>query len=426
MSAPALVVNSSQLTSTSGSNISELRGYSSAEEVHKKDAEEDEAAATNSYAIPCFLACISVFAGYSSLVSLQKRVRDHLGNGVDKNAFDIAASCTFYAIGVMRVAHSFMFPTLTPRERVFLGYGLLATAILLLVIVVFLLDLRSVAFCGFVYTLGGAGIGCFECNYVSAITPLGPAAKRAALLSMPIGYTGISIFAFSVFAADPHDVTLVWCVFLFTVICVMVSAVVFCVYVPPCVFEASAPASLSTFIVGVTNVRVWIADVYPCFITMFVNMFVVGLLSSAPEYIYTTSSVPLFSKSGSEATVPRNVMLAVFFALGGVGDFVSRIVAYRVDMFWWRGAPMEQLVLVIAGCIAVLSRIGFLCWLGCFCALFANGMIYAMSIVRLDFYLKKSEYHLIATSFWLMTGDVGSSLGSSLTHTLSKAVGAAG
>ena len=58
------------------------------------------------------------------------------------------------------------------------------------------------------YTLGGVGIGSFESNLLSAITPLGSKTKVWAIIGLPLGFNVISIGGFLLLSVGVPPVAL--------------------------------------------------------------------------------------------------------------------------------------------------------------------------------------------------------------------------
>lgn len=385
-----------------------------------------------------FMACGPIFAAYGSVVSLQERIRTNMnitGSSPEAQTFDYAISTLFYVILAVRFFHNVIFSCLRPRNRVILGYIFVIVALCLLVFTQFLASselgthlnsANHIYLIFLIYILAGIGISTFECNFISCITPLGPTSKKFSILSMPLGYNGISIAAFTFFAFSPNDIDFVWITLLIVAILNVFALIIFIVKIPDLQFERTSSLSLREFLNNFSgeNFKLWMYPLLPNFLAFFCDMFVVILLSGAPEFVYDVPHVALVPHSS--VTVPKNVFLAVFNICAFLGDLVSRWVGYRVqDLDRFRFSPMEFMLMSIVGGVMAMSTVAFLAWIGMFLAMFANGFIYSSTMRRLDRDLER-RHHLTALSLWLLAGDSGSSIGSTLTHKLAKAVGSAG
>ncbi len=69
--------------------------------------------------------------------------------------------------------------------------------------------------------------------------------------------------------------------------------------------------------------------------------------------------------------------------------------------------------LSVFGAMLCLLRVPLLAPFGLGLVFFANGFIYATSTKRIDATVEP-QYNLIALSFWLFVGDIGSVIGSNL------------
>lgn len=67
---------------------------------------------------------------------------------------------------------------------------------------------RHLAWVFIAYGLGGVGVGSFESNVMSVITPLGHATKTWAVLGLPIGYNIINIGSFLMMLPAPDNLAI--------------------------------------------------------------------------------------------------------------------------------------------------------------------------------------------------------------------------
>ena len=84
---------------------------------------------------------------------------------------------------------------------------------------IFVFKIHDLTLVWLAYGLGGIGIGSFESNLLSAITPLGHRTKLWATLGIPAGVVLITVGSFVVFAVADVPVLSVYLTVLFLLVC---------------------------------------------------------------------------------------------------------------------------------------------------------------------------------------------------------------
>jgi hypothetical protein len=367
------------------------------------------------------LAVIPVFMGYSVLLSLQERLRDHLGIHDNKSdaaqVFQTAVSLIFIGDIIFRLMHNVFLTFLRPRNRVLFAYGCIVVSMALIITVFYWGNVTSLTPVFFAYFIGGVGIGTFEANIVSCTTPLGHGTKQWALLGMPLGYNGISIGAFLLFTARPHSVALEMSTFIVVLVFNVIGAFIFKLLIPDVEFEASDD-NFFKFIADLKYWREWLPIVYRHLLCMFVNMFCVILMSGVVLYIFKGDDVPLWP--GSKApTMPKDTFQALYNLCSFLGDFSSRRLIYKMKR---RIHPAFILIPLLIGLGLGLARVVMLAWVGMFLVMFANGSLYATTTRYVDDSVPR-RFNLAVFSVWLFLGDCGSFTASYTTDYIASAVG---
>lgn len=132
--------------------------------------------------------------GYATLNALQHKIKVLFGikDNTDSRSleFSYAVSCLYLGNLVFRLMHNIVFAWLIPRHRVYMSFILMCGSMSLIGILIFLLEIKSMAIVFAAYFMGGVSIGTFESNLLSSISPLGHATKTWAVLGIPIGCVG--------------------------------------------------------------------------------------------------------------------------------------------------------------------------------------------------------------------------------------------
>ena len=315
--------------------------------------------------------------------------------------------------------HNVFLSFLRPRRRVIFAYAAVCVSMGMILLIYYALGVKSLVWVYVSYFIGGVGIGTYETNIVSCITPLGHGSKQWALLGMPLGYNGISIGAFLMFMAAPSSIALEASTFAVVLAFNIAGALLFAFGVPDVPFESSE----DTFMKFVSDVkdkwREWLPLVWHYLLIMTANMFGVILMTGVVLYIFKEKHIPLWP--GDEApTIPKDAFLATYNSCAFLGDFSSRRVMYRyVDR---RPHPALVFMPLAVGLALGLCRVAILAWPGMFLVMFGNGALYAATNKYVDDVVPR-QFTLVVFSVWLFLGDCGSFAASYTTDYIASAVG---
>eukprot|EP00744_Colponema_vietnamica_P009215 GILI01013126.1.p1 GENE.GILI01013126.1~~GILI01013126.1.p1 ORF type:complete len:469 (+),score=49.80 GILI01013126.1:26-1432(+) len=361
---------------------------------------------------------LPVFMGYSGLVVLQEGLKTRLdikSSTNDAYIFGLAVGNLYIGNLIFRLLHNVIFTFLRPRQRVMVAYVCMIAAFCTLIFPYYFSDYKSQAFVFVAYLIGGMGIGTFESNVISSLTPLGHATKKWAVLGVPVGFNLISVGSFAIFAiAGKTD--MLQGIF-YGIICAgnLIGLLFYIFAIPNVPFEASND-TVRKFWKDLNEWREWLPIIWKHCLAMSLNMMCVSLFASVVLFIYNVDPMPLWPKS--ETTIPKNAFLGVYFSFSFLGDFTSRRIAYAGK----ERNPFIYLILSAVGVGVVLSKTALVAPLGMFLIMFANGSIYAQTTKYIDMHVPK-RYNLIALSVWLFIGDIGSYIGSQITQPLQTALG---
>jgi hypothetical protein len=361
-----------------------------------------------------------LFMGYAALITLQDNIKKRLGihdaSSAASYEFSFAVSWLYFGNLIFRLMHNVIFSQFSPRIRVCIAYSFMAAALTTLALAFYVFDVKHVAWVFVAYMCGGVAIGTFESNLISTITPLGHRTKVWAQYGISIGFNGVSIGAFLLYAASPDDLPLQCGTYLVIAAANLAGLVFFYTQIPSINF-ASTEQGLALFWKDIRRFREWVFYVLPYSLPMVINMAGLGFFSAVQLYIYNVDSVPLWW--GSTTTVPLNAFRAVYNVHSLLGDAFGRKTAYgRAKLIH----PGWFLICTFVGGGLILSKIALVAPLGMFLVMYANGSVYATTTKFIDVAVP-SRFNLIALSFWLLVGDVGSFIGSNLVNEGRVAVG---
>jgi len=363
------------------------------------------------------LLTIPIFMGYACLNSMQHNIKTKLNipddNSPASHNFGVAVSFLYLGNLVFRLMHNFIFTFLTPRQRVILSYVCIILSMNMLGWLIFVVEVTdlSVVFVG--YALGGVGIGTFESNLISVITPYGHRAKSWAVIGIPLGYNAVSVGGFFLLAADGSE-GMTFAQYMIVFVACVGGLSYFVLRVEDMPFE-SARDNVSLFYQKAKEYPQWLPHIWLYTLALMLDMFCVALFSSLSLYLFDMDQIPLWTNGPK---VPKNYFYAVYNLCSFLGDTTSRKLAYSDRA----RHPMLFVIFSGIGAALVLSKIAILGPLGVLCIFFANGSIYAHTTRRIDQSVAH-RYNLIALSVWLFVGDIGSFTGSNLVSYIKIWVG---
>lgn len=367
-----------------------------------------------------FFTMFPLFMGYAALVTLQDNIKTQLniGDNSSKESYEFSFATSLLYLGnlVFRLLHNVIFSFLRPRYRVVVAYVCMTLATGILGVVFYVLNSKSLGWVYVAYILGGVAVGTFESNLISTITPLGHGTKVWAQYGIPIGFNGVSVGAFILFASFPGDLNLQCGVYLAIAVANFLGLVFFLVAIPDIVFE-STHKSLSVFVNDLKHFRDWAPLIWKHSFALAIDMFVVSFAAAIQLYIYDVDHIPLYL--GATTTIPKNVFRALFNCCSLVGDATGRKLAYftskYMNPFWFNAST-------VLGCCLILSKQSMVAPLGMWFVMFANGSIYAHTTKYVDD-LVDHKYNLVSLSAWLFVGDVGSFSGSNIVNSVRVLLG---
>jgi len=335
-----------------------------------------------------------------------------------EDSFKHAASFNYIGNLIFRVAHNFVFAWAIPRHRVYISLGSMFTAMGTISIAIYALESTSVGWIYLAYLIGGVGVGTFESNLLSCITPLGHDTKVWAIIGMPVGFMLISVLGFFLRSPPPVGANVDPLDLYIAVMClIVIGSLVFCFYIPISDLGArSASEVWQQFVKGAKEWRNWFPVIRWNCLALMVDMYCVSVFTSMPFYIYNNDwpdggLISLVHGTASDALMNHDRYFAIVNIHTFLGDTISRKVAYYYPVRNGGAGSLMFIALAVTGAVLCLLRMPILLWPGLFMIFYANGGIYATTTKHIDQNVPK-EYNLIALSLWLFIGDVGSVTGS--------------
>jgi len=165
--------------------------------------------------------------------------------------------------------------------------------------------------------------------------------------------------------------------------------------------------SLAEFFHQIKHWRRWFPHIKWHSLALTVDMLCVSMFSPGViAYIYDGSYVNFGSHQ-----FPTDWLLAIYNLCFFIGDTSSRKLLYQTRIIF----PLFFLVFAVIGAFVGLSHVIYLIFLCPLLVAFCNGSIYSQANRQIDTKVPK-EFNLIAFSFWLCLGDVGSVTGSLLIN----------
>eukprot|EP00758_Cryptobia_borreli_P011353 Tbor_TRINITY_DN5648_c1_g10::TRINITY_DN5648_c1_g10_i1::g.8700::m.8700 len=367
-----------------------------------------------------FFAVLPVFMAYSSLVTLQGNLRHRLGIDNSKSArsyeFSSAASLLFLGNLCLRLLHNVFLGFLRPRQRVYVSYVALTISSGIIAIFYFMLDFQSIVFMYIAYLIAGTGIGTFESNIMSVITPLGHETKVWAQYGIPAGFSAVSVGTFTLLVFLPHNTALLIIVFSGIAISNIMGLIFFKFCVPDIHFAASEQ-NLRDLYDDLKQFKKWLPKIGLYSFTFALNMFCLSIGSSLQQFIYDSDALPLVH--GSDVTIPKNVHRILVNIMALFGDITGRKIAYCITR---KVHPLWYLLIVIIGAVVLLSKQAIIAPIGMFLVMLSNGLIYSSTTKHIDIDVDP-KYNLVALSVWFFIGDVGSFIGANVVNPLLVVVG---
>eukprot|EP00949_MAST-11_sp_MAST-11-sp1_P002202 g2202.t1 len=363
------------------------------------------------------LVTIAIFSGYAMLVVMQEPLG--VAMGLSKSA-EFHHACTLNYVGnlIFRLAHNFIFACFVPRTRVYISLGAMMLSAGILGFVVIGAGSHWLGWIYLCYFMGGVAIGTFESNLLSCITPLGPRTKVWAIIGMPVGFNIISIGGYAVLAAlhKEHEHSPLMFLYMYVFFACLCGILLFSMYIPDIVIKGNG-LNFQNVKESISLWREWIPSVRNNAIALACDMFSVSFFSGIMFYILNDKNyVPLWGiLDGEKAKIGHDLFFVIYGVFTFAGDSLSRKFVYAIRPI----NPLWFLVLSLIGAVLCLCEVPALALPGVFLVFFANGSIYGASTRFIDSHVPK-RYNLVALSFWLFIGDIGSVAGSNVWSLVKK------
>lgn len=362
------------------------------------------------------LVVIPVFMAYACLFALQGHLKDELNvscGATSDETFGRAVSALYIGNLVFRFAHNIILFPLTPRGRTCLSMSVLMLSLAVLGFGVFTFKIHRMSMVWLAYGLGGMGIGSFESNLLSAITPLGHRTKMWATQGIPIGVVCVTVGSFFLISFDVP----VRAIYVSVFSLLALGMVVFLFFVPYRQIDDNGD-SFSAFVEDLRQWRRWLPQTKWYALCLGLDMLAVSTFSPG-VMLY------IFPKDARVHIFGLELQQSLFFALYNLftfaGGFIGRRFAYMDSklrsphlflFFSALGVIINILFSKFWWCPSMFPIAGFLIF-------FANGSIYNRACRHIDDVVPKS-FNLTALSFWLFLGDMGSVTGANLMQYLKQ------
>eukprot|EP00406_Dinophysis_acuminata_P042173 CAMPEP_0179358788 /NCGR_PEP_ID=MMETSP0797-20121207/79112_1 /TAXON_ID=47934 /ORGANISM="Dinophysis acuminata, Strain DAEP01" /LENGTH=593 /DNA_ID=CAMNT_0021074063 /DNA_START=29 /DNA_END=1809 /DNA_ORIENTATION=+ len=362
-----------------------------------------------------FFIVFPVFCGYATLFGLQHEVLLKLQGSGDTSRisydFSSAVSCLYVWNFICRVGHNVFFAGLSPRGRVFLSMVLMMLSTLIVGVLILKLEFHSLYWVVLAYSLGGMSIGSFESNILNCLTPLGHSTKRVAITAIPAGINLVLVGGY--FAMGPPCNVPATDIYLATALMIFCGILVMAAKIPKCTPPnpgSTARSRLGTLASDAKQFNRWFPQFWLISLASTIDM--MTLAAFAPgvlPYIYDKETVTITTG----VVLRTNLYLVLVNAFSMAGSVTGRCVSYRLKY----RHPMTYSIFTITGVALILMFVPALVPLGLFLVQAGDGLIYGTICKYIDTSVPK-QFNLIAISFWLFVGDIGSIIGSNLIYSI--------
>lgn len=362
-----------------------------------------------------FFIVLPVFCGYATLFGLQHEVLLKLRGSGDTSRisydFSSAVSCLYVWNFICRVGHNVFFACLSPRGRVFLSMALMMLSTLIVGVLILKLEFHSLSWVVLAYSLGGMSIGSFESNILNCLTPLGHSTKRIAITAIPAGINLVLVGGY--FSMGPPCNVPATDIYLATALMIFCGILVMATKIPKCSSPTPGSTARSRFGTLASDAKqftrwfpqFWLISLASTIDMMSLAAFAPGVL----PYIYDKETVTITTG----VVLRTNLFLVLVNTFSMAGSVTGRCVSYRLKY----RHPMTYCVFTVAGVAMILMFVPALVPLGLFLVQAGDGLIYGTICKYIDTSVPK-QFNLIAISFWLFVGDIGSIIGSNLIYSI--------
>ncbi|CAJ1424755.1 unnamed protein product [Effrenium voratum] len=352
------------------------------------------------------LVVLPCFSGYAALFGLQHEVKARLRIADDSSAashhFGAAVSCLYLFGLIFRIGHKVVFSRLHPRARVHVAQICMMLSMLVMSVVVLTMECYDLYWVILAYSLGGAAMGSFESNLLNCLTPFGHRTKRLAILGIPLGVNSILIGGF--FLMGPPLQVPVTEVFFAVAVLNLLGLLVFAIWIPR--HGEAGMGGVRELLADCKGCRHWLPQLWHYPLAFAVDTFTLaGFSPGLSLYVYNKEVVQL-----TEGFVLETKTFFAFYNTANMlGGLCGRWLSYRLP----QRHPAVYVGFNALGAGLLLLRRPVLAPAGAFLVMLGDGLIYGTISRHVDTAIPQ-EFNLIAISYWLFVGDLGSLLGSSL------------
>ena len=328
-------------------------------------------------------------------------------NSERKLLFEHGTSMMYVGNLMFRLLHSVLFSRIEPRNRVVISLLCGSASMLIIIQFYWVLKSKSVVWVFISYFCGGIGIGTFESNLLSTITPLGNDTKLWAMCGITLGFSLISIVGYLLMGIFNVDVIVVYII---TGIACFISILIwkFCI---PVSDEYNSTQQCYHFMDHIRDYKNWFLIIITNCLSILSSFLFISFFSAANQYILDGQKLPLFGEHfNTNILINTNDFFAIYQVMTVIGDLSGRKIMYSCKP---QHNTMIYIVFPIMGGICCVLKIPILTLLGICFIFLGNGLIYCATTLLIDNKIKK-EYQLTSLSIFLFAGDIGSIIGSNI------------
>eukprot|EP00929_Paragymnodinium_shiwhaense_P072517 TRINITY_DN36803_c0_g2_i1.p1 TRINITY_DN36803_c0_g2~~TRINITY_DN36803_c0_g2_i1.p1 ORF type:complete len:445 (+),score=45.56 TRINITY_DN36803_c0_g2_i1:66-1400(+) len=364
------------------------------------------------------LPMMACFQGYAAYVVLQHYLKPQLNasSGDREVLFTGATTLMHWGKLVARVAHDVIFAWCSTYDRCLIALVMVAVAVLIAPICVWLFDSTWMGWAFLHYGLLGLGVGVFEGNYLSVISPLGKDTKSWAIMGTPLGLATICILgqllcSKAIVGEEGHKNN-PQVLYYYIAMCVPLGIGVFLRYAP----KEAVSVPQKNIVRACRDGKQWLPMMVPFFVAKFIGNFV---MENTPGwfYVYNGTKVPFFSPSATTSLIDPDLFFCMIYFFVMLGDGVSRRVLYLFPQLRsWRAIYSVLFVSIACSVIGFFMQAFAIAWvtlIAAFLAFWGNGLTYAVSTRYIDSSIRE-EHSRAVYGIWCMIGDVGGVCGAYL------------
>jgi len=363
---------------------------------------------------------ICMIQGYTLIGPLQHafKVQMRIGDTGDvAHVFTQAAALVQWGKFLMTLGQNVVLGCFAPLTRVYIAMAGMMVGCLIPPLFVFTLGSSWLGWVFLSFGCIGLSLGIFECTFLNVITPLGPLTKSWAIMGFPAAFFIINVFGMTVVSFGVPVAYLFW----YIVLGMPVGVAIFATRIAP---QLQAGAGDGTALPNAKNrqaavwnslldARAWLPRLVPFMAMNIVGHYVMEGALPASFNTYNDKVTPLLGRT-DDHLMNSHRFFVVFFICVGLGDMISRKVAYclKFNTFMANlGGLLVGLICSLLGMYLTTLGVGVVSWLSAFLAFWGQGFNYAVSSKFIDRFMPR-EHNLAAYSFWMFAGSAGAIAGS--------------